>query len=81
MPNTTLKTLDLPVLVLPENDSFSAWAPDLDIASQGDTIEEAIANLKEAIELHIECLTPTELSEFTKRHGQKLMTTVEIALA
>jgi len=31
-----------------------AWCPDLDIASQGKTIEESLANLKEAIELHFE---------------------------
>lgn len=35
---------------------FSVWVPDLPgCASQGDTIEEAIANIKEAMELYLEC--------------------------
>ncbi len=33
---------------------YVAWCPELDIASQGRTIEEAIKNLKEAIELYLE---------------------------
>lgn len=69
------------MVVIPEGGSFSAWSPDLDIASQGDTVEEAIANLKEAIELHIECLTPAERLEFGARKGQKMVTSVEVALA
>ncbi|MCX6804150.1 MAG: type II toxin-antitoxin system HicB family antitoxin [Candidatus Diapherotrites archaeon] len=75
-----MKVFDFQIVVIPEAGSFSAWCPDLDVASQGDSIEEAIANLKEAIELHIECLTPLERSEF-KNRGQKLMTNLEVALA
>lgn len=33
---------------------FVALCPELDVVSQGYTIEEALANLKEAAELHIE---------------------------
>lgn len=33
---------------------YVSWCPELDIASQGETIEEAIENLKEAIELYLE---------------------------
>jgi predicted RNase H-like HicB family nuclease len=33
---------------------FVSQCLELDIASQGDTEEEALANLKEAIELHLE---------------------------
>ena len=33
---------------------YSALCPELDVASQGETIEEAEANLKEAIELYLE---------------------------
>ena len=75
-----VKVFNFSVVVIPENDSFSAWSPDLDIASQGDTIEEAVANLKEAIELHMECLTSPEILELTNRHGQKLMTSLEVQL-
>jgi predicted RNase H-like HicB family nuclease len=31
-----------------------AWSPELDIASQGKNVEEAIGNLREAIELYLE---------------------------
>jgi predicted RNase H-like HicB family nuclease len=33
---------------------YSAFCPELGVASQGETIEEAEANLKEACELYIE---------------------------
>jgi predicted RNase H-like HicB family nuclease len=66
------------VVVFPEAGVFSAWCPDVDVASQGDTLEEAIANLKEALELHLECLTPAELREIKQRQGTKLVTTIEV---
>jgi len=33
---------------------YSAFCPELGVASQGETIEEAGANLKEAVELYLE---------------------------
>lgn len=33
---------------------YVALAPDVDVASQGETIEEALVNLKEALELYFE---------------------------
>ncbi len=33
---------------------FVAHCPELDVTSQGETLEEAQANIKEAIELYIE---------------------------
>ena len=30
------------------------WCPELDVASQGETIEKTIDNLKEAVELYLE---------------------------
>ncbi|MBI3587628.1 type II toxin-antitoxin system HicB family antitoxin [Candidatus Micrarchaeota archaeon] len=53
-----MQLLGFSVVVIHEGNSFSAWSPDLDVASQGDTVEGALANLKEALELHLECLTP-----------------------
>ena len=73
-----MKLLGFSVVVLPEAGSYSAWCPDVDVASQGDTLEESIANLREALELHLECLTPGELSEIKKRQGTRLVTTLEI---
>lgn len=44
-----------------EGDTYVALCPELDIASQGATIEEAKANLKEAVELFLECADPEEI--------------------
>lgn len=44
-----------------EGDQYVALCPKLDIASQGPTIEEAKANLKEAVELFLECADKAEL--------------------
>lgn len=44
-----------------EGDLFIALCPELDVASQGATVEEATANLKEAVELFLECADPEEV--------------------
>ena len=41
-------------VITKEERLFVASCPELDIASQGETIEEALNNLKEAIELYLE---------------------------
>ena len=40
---------------------FAALCPELDVASQGSTVEEATANLREAVELFLECADPEEV--------------------
>lgn len=45
-----------------EEDQYVAFTPDLDIASQGDTTEEALSNLREAVSLFLECASPEELA-------------------
>ncbi|MFH0986559.1 MAG: type II toxin-antitoxin system HicB family antitoxin [Candidatus Micrarchaeota archaeon] len=71
-----MECVNFSVVVFREGASFSAWCPDLDIADQGDTAEEAIANLREAIELHLECLSPAELREIKSR-GPRFVTSIE----
>ena len=44
-----------------EGDGFVALCPELDVASQGSTVEEATANLREAVELFLECADPSEI--------------------
>lgn len=41
-----------------EDDWFVAQALEIDVASQGRTIEEALANLREALELYLEEADP-----------------------
>ena len=44
-----------------EGELYVALCPELDVASQGHTVEEATANLKEAVELFLECADPAEI--------------------
>ncbi|MFH0927693.1 MAG: type II toxin-antitoxin system HicB family antitoxin [Candidatus Micrarchaeota archaeon] len=68
-------------IVLKEGASYSSWCPDLDVASQGDTIEDALENLKEAIELHINCMSGTQFKEMKERQLSRLVTTIELPVA
>jgi predicted RNase H-like HicB family nuclease len=53
----------LTAIVQREDDGFVAWCPELDVASQGDTIESARENLREALELFFECAPPEEIHQ------------------
>jgi len=45
-----------------EGDGYVSLCPELDIASQGTTIEEARDNLREALELFFESASPEEIT-------------------
>ncbi|NOZ77358.1 MAG: type II toxin-antitoxin system HicB family antitoxin [Euryarchaeota archaeon] len=53
---------------------YVSHCPELDIASQGESVEEALDNLKEAIELYIE----DEEAEVPKQGFKPLVTLVEV---
>jgi predicted RNase H-like HicB family nuclease len=61
-----------------EDDGFVALCPELDIASQGDTIEDARANLREALELFLETASPEEIKQ--RLRDEVYVTRVEVAL-
>ncbi|HEV8436619.1 MAG TPA: type II toxin-antitoxin system HicB family antitoxin [Methylomirabilota bacterium] len=44
-------------------DVYVALCPEVDVASQGGTLEEAIANLKQAVALFLESAEPEEIKE------------------
>lgn len=44
-----------------EDDGYIALCPELDIASQGDTVADARSNLREAIELFFETASSAEI--------------------
>ena len=50
------KDLILTIVIKKEGTGYSSWCPELDVASQGETVEEARQNLKEAAELHVEAM-------------------------
>ncbi len=62
----------LTALVYKEEGVYVAECPEVGTASQGDTIEEAVANLKEATELYL------EESPLETRH-RPILTTFEVA--
>ncbi|MDP9121659.1 MAG: type II toxin-antitoxin system HicB family antitoxin [Acidobacteriota bacterium] len=54
---------------------YVALCPELDVASQGASVEEATANLKEAVELFLECADPQEIAE--RQRGEVFVTRFE----
>ena len=60
-----------------EGDWYVALCPELDIASQGQTIKEARANLTEALELFFEVADPAEVAE--RLHQEVHLTQLEVA--
>jgi predicted RNase H-like HicB family nuclease len=59
-----------------EEDGFVALCPELDIASQGRTIEEARANLVEALTLFFETAEPSEV--LRRFQSEVFVTQVEV---
>ncbi len=61
-----------------EGDGFVALCPELDVASQGDTVDEARKNLQEALELFFETASREEIKE--RLHEEVYVTHVEVAV-
>jgi len=62
----------LTAIIEREDDGFVALCPDLDIASEGASIEEERANLIEALSLFFETAAPSEVAR--RLHNQVLVT-------
>jgi predicted RNase H-like HicB family nuclease len=56
-----MKKLQLTGLLEREGAGYVSLCPELDIASQGDTVEQALANLREAVELFLETAARSEI--------------------
>ena len=68
----------LTAIIQREGNGFVALCPDIDVASQGDTIETARENLREAVELFFECASPDEIQQ---RLGEEVIVTqIEVAI-
>ena len=57
---------------------YVAHCPELDIASQGQSVAEARSNLTEAIELFLEAATPSEIEQ--RLRGEVYVTQIEVAV-
>jgi predicted RNase H-like HicB family nuclease len=62
-----------------DEDWYVALCPELDIASQGRSVEEARRNLIEAIELFFEVASPSEIQE--RIHSEVFVTQVGVPVA
>lgn len=71
-------TRRLTAVIQAEGPLFVALCPELDIASQGGTIEQARDNLREALELFFECASPAEVQQ--RLAGDVFVTQVEVAV-
>jgi len=68
----------LTAIIQREGDGFVALCPEIDVASQGNTIETARENLREAVELFFEGASPEEIQQ---RLGEEVFVTqIEVAI-
>lgn len=68
----------LTAIIEKEGDGYIAFCPEVDVASQGDTINEARNNLKEALELFFEAASPEEIT--LRLHEEVYVTHVEVKI-
>jgi predicted RNase H-like HicB family nuclease len=68
----------LTAIIEREEDGYVSLCPELDIASQGDTIEEASENLRESLELFFKTASPNEIQ--ARLHEEVYVTRVEVAV-
>src|SRR5579872_2606270 len=59
-----------------ERNGYVALCPELDVASQGDSIESARNNLREAVELFLEAADPSEV--IRRSHSELFVTRLEV---
>jgi predicted RNase H-like HicB family nuclease len=67
----------LTAIIEREGDGYVALCPELDIASQGETIESAGQNLREALELFFETASNQEIAQ--RLHSEVYVTQLEVA--
>ena len=68
----------LTAIIRAEDGGYTSLCPELDIASQGDTVEEARDNLREALELFFECAKGEEIER--RLGGEVFVTQLEVAV-
>ena len=68
----------LTAIIERENGGYVALCPELDVASQGDTVDDARKNLQEALELIFETASPEEVK--SRLHDEIYITQLEVAV-
>jgi len=70
--------MKLTAIIEREGSGYVSLCPELDIASQGDSVEQARNNLKEALELFFETASSEEIRQ--RLHSEVFVTQVEVAV-
>lgn len=70
--------MKLTAIIEREGDGYVSLCPELDIAGQGDTIEQARDNLREALELFFESASTEEIKH--RLHNDVFVTQVEVTV-
>lgn len=69
--------MKLSAIIQRENQGYVSLCPELDVASQGDTVEEARNNLKEALDLFFESAPLNEIQQ--RLSGEIYVSQIEVA--
>lgn len=69
---------ELTAIIKSEGDGYVALCPEVDVASQGDTVAGARANLREALALFFEGVSETEIEQ--RFCSDVYVTRVEVAV-
>ncbi len=68
----------LTAIIEREEDGYVALCPELDVASQGQSVSQARDNLKEALDLFFEAASSSEIA--TRLRSEVYVTRVEVAV-
>ncbi|WP_295883997.1 type II toxin-antitoxin system HicB family antitoxin [uncultured Thiohalocapsa sp.] len=68
----------LTAIIEKEDDGYVALCPEVDVASQGDSVSEARSNLREALELFFEAASEQEIG--ARLHKEVYVTQLEVAV-
>jgi predicted RNase H-like HicB family nuclease len=72
------QTLPLTAIIERDGDLYVALCPELDVASQGESVEAARTNLTEAVELFLESADRGEIE--SRLHRELFVTRLEVAV-
>ena len=69
----------LTAVLIREDEGFVAICPEVDVAGQGNSVEDAKKNFREAVELFFECASPQEVEE--RLSSEAFVSTLEVNVA
>jgi predicted RNase H-like HicB family nuclease len=76
--HSDMNKVQVTAIIEREGDGYVALCPELDVASQGSTVDEARQNLTEALELFFEAADPSEVKR--RMHDEVFVTRLEVAV-